>query len=243
MEASSELILQKIKILNQSVSVYTTDKSILQNWLSKSSWYLSKNKLPVLQTLFILQRNTRGNFGRKWRRKLVLPQHSWHIPVPASISECYRRLQQNVFCNQDAPVLRLDDTVNRYIVQREVKFFSKKISSLDDSLRDFLKTFDRTSKCLHIPLPKPKIEIWSTKSKDNLFAPFYECIIEHPNKQIRFSFWFGNNSFCVFSVKKFELHGDQFVLAEGVNVNHREIYNLYRNPYYAAIQCEIFESN
>ena len=112
-----------------------------------------------------------------------------------------------------------------------------------DNLRDVLKTSDQASKCIQIPLPKPKVEIGSTKSKDNLFAHHYNDIIEHPNRQIRLSFRFRNNNFCVFSLKKFELHGNQFILTEIVNLNHREIHHLYKNRYYVANKCEIIESN
>ena len=84
------------------------------------------------------------------------------------------------------------------------------LTCLVDSLRDFLKTFDQASKCIQIPLPKPKVEIGSTKSKDNLFAHHYNDIIERPNRQYRLSFRFGNNNSCVFSLKQFELHGNQF---------------------------------
>ena len=44
-------------------------------------------------------------------------------------------------------------------------------------------------------------------------------------------------------MKKFELHGNQFVLTEFVKPNHREIYHLYKNRYYVANKCEINESN
>ena len=70
-----------------------------------------------------------------------------------------------------------------------------------DSLRDFLKTFDKASKCLQIPPPKPKIEIGSTKSKDNLFAHYYNDINEYPNRHIRSLFRFGNNNSWIFSIK------------------------------------------
>ena len=112
-----------------------------------------------------------------------------------------------------------------------------------DSLRDFLKIFDQASKCIQIPLPKPKVEVGSTKSEDNLFAHCYNDIIEHPNRQIRLSFRFGNINSCVFSIKKFELHGNQFILTEIVNLNHRKIHHLYKNRYYVANKCEIKESN
>ena len=119
----------------------------------------------------------------------------------------------------------------------------RELTSLVDSLRDFLKTFDHASKCIQIPLPKPKVKIGSTKSKDNLFAPYYNDIIEHPNRQIRLSFRFGNKNSCVFSIKKFKLHGNQFVLTEIVEFNHCEIHHLYKNRYYVANKCEINESN
>ena len=131
----------------------------------------------------------------------------------------------------------------RYILQEEVDISRRELNCLVDNLRDFLKTFDQASKCIQIPLPKPKVEIGSTKSKDNLFVHHHNDIIEHPNRQIRLSFRFGNNNSCVFSLKKFELHGNQFMLTEIVNLNHREIHHLYKNRYYVANKCEIIESN
>ena len=85
-----------------------------------------------------------------------------------------------------------------------------------DSLRNFLKTFDEASKCLQIPLFKPKIEIGSTKSKDNLFVQNYNDIFEHPNRQIRLAFRFGNKISCVFT---------------------REFHLLYKNVFYDANKC------
>ena len=114
---------------------------------------------------------------------------------------------------------------------------------LVEHLRDFLKTFDQASKCIQIPLPKPKVEIGSTKSKDNLFAPYFNDFIEHPNGQICLSFRFGNNHSLVFSIKKREPHGNQFILTENVNRNHREIHYLYKNRCYVANKSELNESN
>ena len=119
----------------------------------------------------------------------------------------------------------------------------RELTCLVENLRDFLKLFDQASKCIQIPLPKPKVEIGSTKSKDNLFAHHYNDILEHPNRQIRLSFRFGNKKSCVVSVKKFELHGNQIILTEIVNLNHREIDHLYKNRYYVANKCEIIKSN
>ena len=134
-------------------------------------------------------------------------------------------------------------TQQRYILQEEVNISKKELTCLVESLRDFLKTFDQASKCIQIPLPRPKVEIGSTKSKDNLFAHHYNDIIEHPNRQNRLSFRFGNNNSCVFSLKKFEPHGNQFILTEFANLNHREIHHLYKNRYYVANKCELFENN
>ena len=134
-------------------------------------------------------------------------------------------------------------TQQRYILQEEVNISKGELACLVDNLRDFLKTFDQASKCIQAPLAKPKVEIGSTKSKDNLFSHYYNDIIEQPNRQIRISFRFGNNSSCVFSLKKFELHGNQFILIEITKLNHREIHHLLKNRYYVADKCEIIESN
>ena len=131
----------------------------------------------------------------------------------------------------------------RYILQEEVNISKRELTCLVDNLRDFVKSFDQASKCIQIPLSKPKVEIGSTKSKDNLFAHHYNDIIEHPNRQIRSSFRFGNNNSSVFCLIKFELHGNQFILTEIVNLNHRELHHLYKNRYYVANKCEIIESN
>ena len=113
--------------------------------------------------------------------------------------------------------------------QEEVNISKRVLIRLVDSLRDFLKTFDKVSKCLQIPLPKPKLEIGSENSNDILFAHYYNDIIEYPNRQICLSFRFGNNNSGVFSIKKFELHGSQFILTEFVNLSYREIHHIYKN--------------
>ena len=54
-------------------------------------------------------------------------------------------------------------THQRYILQEEVNISKRELTCLVDNLRDFLKAFDQASKCIQIPLPKPKVEIGSTK--------------------------------------------------------------------------------
>ena len=126
----------------------------------------------------------------------------------------------------------------RYILQEEVKISKRELTSLVDSPRDFLKISDHASKCTQIPLTKPKTEIRCSNSKDILFAHYYNDIIEHPNRQLRLSFRFGKNNSCVFSIKKYELHGNQSIHTEIVNLYHREIHHLYENRYYVANKCE-----
>ena len=130
-----------------------------------------------------------------------------------------------------------------YILLKEVNISKRELCSLVDSLCDFLNYFDKAKKCSQTPLPQPKMEIRSTKTKNNVFSHYYEKIIELPNRQIRLSFRFGNNNSGVFSIKKFEPDGNQFFLTEIVNVNHREIHHLYKNRWYVANKWEIFEKN
>ena len=94
------------------------------------------------------------------------------------------------------------------VLQEEVKISKIELTSLVESLRDFLKTFDHASKCIQMPLPQPIFEIGSRKSEDNIFAHYYNDITEHPKRQVRLSFRFGNNSSYVFSIRKVELHGN-----------------------------------
>ena len=63
-------------------------------------------------------------------------------------------------------------TQQLYILQEEVNISQRELTCLADSLRDLLKFFGHASKSRKIPLPKPKVEIGSTKLKDNLFAHY-----------------------------------------------------------------------
>ena len=131
----------------------------------------------------------------------------------------------------------------RFILEEEVSISKKEIESLLDSLGEFLKAFDQANKVLQIPLPKPKFEIGFAKAKDELFSHCYKDIAEHLNRQIRISFRFEKNKTFVFSIKKFEHYGDQFILTEVVNLGFREIKYLYKNRFFVAYKCNIFQSN
>ena len=131
----------------------------------------------------------------------------------------------------------------RFILKEEVSISKNEVESLLDSLGEFLKAFDQAKKVSQIPLPKPKFEIGFTKAKDEMFSHCYEDIVEHLNRHIRISFWFERNKTCVFSIKKFERYGDQFILTEVVNLGYRENKHLYKNRFFVAYKCDIFQSN
>ena len=131
----------------------------------------------------------------------------------------------------------------RLILKEEVSISKNEIESVLDSLGEFLKAFDQANKVSQIPLPKHKFEIGFTKAKDELFSHCYKDIVEHLNRQIRLSFRFQKNKTCVFSIKKFEQYGDQFILTEVVNLSYRGVKHLYKNQFFVAYKCDIFESN
>ena len=102
---------------------------------------------------------------------------------------------------------------------------SKKILSLVDNLRDFLRHNDQANNGIQIPLGKSKVEVASTNLKDNLFTHSHENIIEYTDRSIRISFRFGSNRSCILSNQKFE----PFILRESVNFNHPENHRLRKN--------------
>ena len=131
----------------------------------------------------------------------------------------------------------------RFILKEKVSISKKQIESLLDSLDEILKAFDQANKVSQIALPKRKVEIGFTKAKDELFSYCYKNIVEHLNRQVRSSFPFEKNKSCVFFIKKFEQNGDQFILTEVVDLSYREIKHLYKNRFFVAYKCDIFESN
>ena len=130
----------------------------------------------------------------------------------------------------------------RFNLKEEVSISKNKIESLLDSLGEFLKAFDQAIKVSQIPLSKPKFEIGFTKAKDELFSHCYKDIVERLNRQIRISFRFAKNKTCVFSIKKFEHYGDQFILTEVVNLGYREIKHLYKNRFLLLTNVTFFRA-
>ena len=131
----------------------------------------------------------------------------------------------------------------RFILKEEVSISKKEIESLLDSLGEFLKAFDQANKVSQIPLPKLNFEIGFTKARDELFSHCYKDIVEHLNRQIRLSFRFEKKTTLASFPSKFEHYGDQFILTEVVNLGYREMKHLYKNRFFVAYKCDIFESN
>ena len=94
-----------------------------------------------------------------------------------------------------------------------------------------------------IPLPKPIFEIGFTNAKDELFHHCYKDLAEHLNRQILLAFRFQKNKTCVFSFKKFENYGDQFIPTDVVNLGYRKIKHVFTNRFFVAYKCDIFENN
>ena len=132
----------------------------------------------------------------------------------------------------------------RFIFEEEVSVSLKELASFLNTLRQFLKQYDKAVKfpALH-PLPKPKQEIGFTSYKDKLFAHYFQDIEEHCNRQIRPSFRFERNKECCFSIKEVQIGGEQNVRTEIINLRHWEVHSLYKNRYYIASNCGIFDSN
>ena len=186
-----------------------------------------------MQTLFNIRRNT-----RKFLDETGVDDYFFHNI--SDISQSHNRIVRvskgsnkklfafKVFHFWDSKLQQ------RFILKEEVSISKNEIESLLDSLGDFLKASDQVNKVSQIPLPKSKFEIGFTKAKDELFSHCYKDIAEHLNRQIRISFRFEKSKTCVFSIKKFEHYGDQFILTEVVNLGYREIKHLYKNRFFVA---------
>ena len=123
----------------------------------------------------------------------------------------------------------------RLILEVEVSVSLRELAAILNTLRQFLKRYDKTVKFPALySLPKPKQEISFTLFKDELFAHYFQDIKEHCNRQIRLSFRFECNKECCFSIKKFQIVGEQNVLTEIINLRQCEVHSLHKNCYYIA---------
>ena len=151
-------------------------------------------------TLFSLRRNAREAFGQNLYHNVFDISQSQLRIVRLSKVSSKKSFAMKLFQFCDVKTQQL------YILLEQRNIFKRELSSLVDNLRHFLRTSDNADKCLQVPLPKPKIEIGSTKSKKYLFAHYYNDFIDHPNRQIRLSIRVGNNNSCPFPSKSLNVH-------------------------------------
>ena len=157
--------------------------------------------IPCLFKFFWFQVETPDEFLPILTQIVIFTRTFSTSPTPSIEYYVLAKSTTKVFCIQIVPVLKLRDTTVIYPPKR-VNISKRELSSSVNSFRGIRKTLNKASKCIRIPLPEPKNEIGSAKSKDNLFADYYKDIIEHPNRQIRLSLRFANNNSYVFSIKK-----------------------------------------
>ena len=118
----------------------------------------------------------------------------------------------------------------RFILEEEVSVSLKKLAASLNTLRQFLKQYDKTVKFPALyPVPKPKQEMGFTLLKDALFAQYFQDIKEHCNRKIRLSFRFERNKECYFSSERFPIVGQQNVLTEMINLRHCEVHSLTKS--------------
>ena len=118
----------------------------------------------------------------------------------------------------------------------------EELAAILNTLRQFLKQYDKAVKFPTLyTLHKTKQKIGFTLFKDELFAHYFQDIKEHCNRQMRLSFRFELNE-CCFSIKKFQIVGEQNVLIEMINLRHCEVHSLYKNRYDIASKCGNIDS-
>ena len=187
-----------------------------------------KKQIPSLSKLYAIYEEVPENFWTKPTLIIIFTTISWTLPW--SIIELFE-LAKVPTRNFAFKLFQFCDLKNqqRFILEEEVSVSLKELAAILNTLRQFLKQYDKAVKFPLYPLPKPKQEIGFTLFKDELFAHYFQDIKEHCNRQIRLSFRFERNKECCFSIKKFQIVGEQNVLTEIINLRHCEVYSLYKN--------------
>ena len=234
-ELFSKVLLSTHQQRNQkSFHRYTTFHFILQSVLIHNQLLSTKKQISRLCKLYSVYKEIPKDFldetdvDSYFNHNILDISQSHHRIVRVTKGSNKKSFAFKVFHFCDSKLQQ------RFVFKEEVSIPKKEIESLVHSMGEFLKAFDQVNKVSQIPLPKPKFEIGFTKAKDELFSHCYKDIAEHLNRQTRLSFRFEKNKTCVFSVKKFENYGDQFILTEVFNLGYREIKHLYKNRFFVA---------
>ena len=116
----------------------------------------------------------------------------------------------------------------RSILEEEVSVYLKELAAVLNTLRQFSKHYDKTVKYPALyPLPKRKQGLGFTLFKNELLAQYFQDIKGHCNRQIRLSSRFERNKECCFSIKKFQIVGEQNVPKEIINLRDCEVHGKY----------------
>ena len=135
-------------------------------------------------------------------------------------------------------------TQQRYILQEEVNISQKRTHLFGrQSARFSQKLLIKLASAYRFPYRSPKLRLDLQSQKT---ISLHITITISLNIQIDKFVYHSDLETTIlayFPLKKFEIHGNQFILTEIVNLNHREYHHLYKNRYYVANKCEIIESN
>ena len=97
-----------------------------------------------------------------------------------------------------------------FILEEEMSVALKEVAAILNTLHQLLKQYDKAVKFPALyHLPKLNQEIGFTLFEVELFAHYFQDVKEHCNRQIRLSFRFERNKACCFSIKKFQIVGEQ----------------------------------
>ena len=94
-------------------------------------------------------------------------------------------------------------TQDFYAFQGKTNISKRQLGSLFESLLEFLKAIDQTSKYLNVSFTKFNVEIGFANSKDNCPNQNFEKAFEHPSWGLRLSFQYENKMVRVSSNKTF----------------------------------------
>ena len=119
-------------------------------------------------------------------------------------------------------------THQRYIQQEGMKISKKELSSLVNSLREFLKIFDEASERTRIPVTIPKKNLLSKDKRFSLLKTIKIQLNIQMSKIVNFADS-GPTILASVPSRIFELHGNPFKVTPIVNPNYRRTHHLDKN--------------
>ena len=130
------------------------------------------------------------------------------------------------------------------VISSEKKWLYPKENSVVSSTvcASFSKLLIKVASAYRFPYRSPKLRLDLQNQKSISLLITITISLNMQIDKIVYPFDLEKNNSCIFSIKKFELHGNHFILTEIVRLDHREIHYLCKNRYYVANKCQIIES-